>query len=112
MSVRSSRSRVEVLSSCAAVAVMLVVAASATTLNAQAATWPQHSLERPKPPVEVAPPQQLPVAAPAGAIVLFNGGDLSWWQSRDGEAAKWRVVDGAFEVVPRRWRDQDACGFR
>ncbi|MFN0099383.1 MAG: DUF1080 domain-containing protein [Gemmatimonadaceae bacterium] len=94
-----------------ALAVSLVLIASTTALSAQAATWPQHSLERPKPPVEVAPPQRLPVAPPPGAIVLFNGGDLSWWKSGDGDAAKWRVVDGAFEVVPGTGDLRTRVGF-
>ncbi len=64
-------------------------------------TWPQHSMERPKPPVEVAPPQRLPVAPPAGALVLFDGRDLRWWQKQSGadEPAAWRVAGSAMEVV-------------
>ncbi len=61
--------------------------------------WPQHSMERPKPPVEVAPAQRLPVAPPAGAIVLFDGTNLNWWEMGNGEPAAWRLVDGAMEVV-------------
>jgi hypothetical protein len=37
---------------------------------------------------------------PADATVLFNGRNLSHWQSADGSAAKWRVIDGYAEVVP------------
>ncbi len=38
---------------------------------------------------------------PQGAIVLFDGRDLSAWKHRDtGEAAKWKIVDGAMEVTP------------
>jgi hypothetical protein len=38
-------------------------------------------------------------APPSDAIVLFDGRDLSQWQSADGSAAKWSVSDGAFTVV-------------
>jgi hypothetical protein len=42
----------------------------------------------------------LSSAAPAGAIVLFDGRDLSAWQSERGGEPGWRLVDGAVEVVP------------
>jgi hypothetical protein len=61
--------------------------------------WPQHSRERPAPPlVKPAPPAPL-VPAPADAMVLFDGTSLAKWSSVDGSPARWRVVDGAFEVV-------------
>jgi hypothetical protein len=37
---------------------------------------------------------------PSDAIVLFNGQNLSRWQSADTTAAKWKVVDGYAEVTP------------
>lgn len=37
---------------------------------------------------------------PGDAIILFDGTDLSAWRHEDGSAAKWRVGDGWFEVVP------------
>jgi hypothetical protein len=80
-----------------------MAAAPLASAAAQTPTiWPQHSMERPKPPVEVAPKQQLPVAPPRGAIVLFDGHDLSWWQKQEGSDAPagWRVANGAMEVVP------------
>ncbi len=80
-------------------------------LAAQASTWPQHSLERPKPPMQVAPVQMLPVAAPSGAIVLFDGRDLAWWEAADGSAARWRLVDGAMEVVSGAGGIRTRVGF-
>lgn len=38
--------------------------------------------------------------APSDAIVLFDGRDLSAWESEAGGAAPWAVADGAFSVVP------------
>lgn len=37
-------------------------------------------------------------AAPADAIVLFDGKDLSQWVGKDGSAAKWAVKDGMATV--------------
>lgn len=62
--------------------------------------WPQHSRERPLPPV-VNPGPQKPVPPTADAIVLFDGKNLDKWTSGDGVPAKWKVVNGAFEVVPK-----------
>jgi hypothetical protein len=79
------------------VSAALVVAAP---LSAQPSTqWPIHSKERPQPAAISPPPGVLPVQPPAGAIVLFDGTDISKWvQSRDGSPAQWVVRDGYFEV--------------
>jgi hypothetical protein len=45
-------------------------------------------------------PGALPGAAPSDAVSLFNGKDLSAWQQSKGDAAKWKVADGYFEVTP------------
>jgi hypothetical protein len=73
-----------------------------TALAAQAQEWPQHSLERPKPAV-VHPGGAAVVPPPADAVVLFDGHSLAAWRSeRDSVVgpARWRIVDGAMEVVP------------
>ena len=62
-------------------------------------SWPQHSKERPKPPIVTPGKSNLPLPPPADAIVLFDGKDLSKWTSANGAPAKWKVVEGAFEVV-------------
>lgn len=65
-----------------------------------ATNWPIHSNDRPKPVVVDPGPGALPVPAPADAIVLFDGRDLSKWSHGDGTPARWLVSDGYFEVRP------------
>src|SRR5688500_19233530 len=81
-----------VRSVCAALAV-------AAPLSAQPSTeWPIHSKDRPQPAVGSPPPSVLPVKPPAGAIVLFDGTDLSnWLQAREGSPALLVVRIGYFE---------------
>jgi hypothetical protein len=93
------------------VACVAVTAASLAAQGAGATQWPQHSRERPLPPVEVAPAQRLPVPASAGAIVLFDGKSLSGWQRGDGEPVAWRIVDGAMEVVKNTGGIQTRAAF-
>jgi hypothetical protein len=59
--------------------------------------WRVHDKLRPVPPVVVPPAQALPVAPPAGAVVLFDGKDLSRWKSGDKDGA-WKVEHGYAEV--------------
>jgi hypothetical protein len=52
---------------------------------------------------EPVPPKVTPgegTAAPSDAIVLFDGSDLSNWETGYGEPAEWKVDEGAFTVVP------------
>lgn len=85
------------LPACSLLATLLLPMAD---LQAQDQPWPQHSRERPMAPVEAAPPQLLPVKAPAGATVLFDGKDLSKWQRVNGGAARWKLAPyGALEVT-------------
>src|SRR5712672_474035 len=63
-----------------------------------------HDRNRPVPPVidaGTASTQDSPGCAPSDAIVLFAGKDLSHWAQKDGSAAKWKVENGYFEVVPK-----------
>lgn len=81
---------------------IVLTAGASSALQAQQAPlggWPQHSRARPAPPVVTPAPyvQQLP---PRDAVVLFDGSSLDRWMMSDSSTAKWRVVDGAFEVVP------------
>lgn len=88
-----------------------LTAASLAAQGGRTTEWPQHSRERPLPPVEVAPAQRLPVPAPAGALVLFDGKSLSGWQRTDSQPAAWRIVNGAMEVVNGSGDIQTRAGF-
>ena len=66
--------------------------------------WKPHDMNRPVPTVvDPGTPSAEERAGrpPSDATVLFNGRDLSQWQHKDGSAAKWKVGDGYFEVVPK-----------
>jgi hypothetical protein len=61
--------------------------------------WAIHDMNRPQPPVvDPGPPAEQPARPPSDAIVLFDGKDLSQWQSATGQA-KWKVENGYMEVV-------------
>lgn len=92
-------------------ALALVVAAAAPAA-AQKTEWPQHSLERPQPPI-VTPGAGGFVAAPSDAIVLFDGKSLGEWRStqKQDAPATWKLVGGAMEVVPGSGAITTARGF-
>ena len=88
--------------------VMLCVATAALAafaVGAQVQTkWQPHDMNRPAPtPVDPGTPSSEQAAGrpPADAVALFDGKDLSRWAHKDGGAAKWKVGDGYFEVVPK-----------
>jgi hypothetical protein len=83
-----------------ALSLLLLGAVNAQAQPAKLGDWPQHSRQRPVPPV-VNPGPQKPQPAPNDAVSLFDGKSLAKWTSGEGEPAKWKVVDGAFEVVPK-----------
>ncbi|WP_204848214.1 3-keto-disaccharide hydrolase [Rhodopila globiformis] len=62
-----------------------------------------HDGRRPQPAV-ITPgtfsTQDQPGKAPSDAIVLFDGKDLSRWESVKGGGAPWKVIDGHVECVP------------
>ena len=61
----------------------------ALMLMAQASTqqWPQHSMDRPRPPVVDPGPERPAAPAPKDAMVLFDGSNLSQWRAEDSNAA-------------------------
>jgi 3-keto-disaccharide hydrolase len=83
----------------------LIFLASVAACQAQVdPKWQIHDRNRPEPPVitpATASSQDSPGRPPSDAIVLFDGKDLSLWAQKDGSAAKWKVENGYFEVVPK-----------
>src|SRR5206468_6131616 len=73
--------------------------------------WPQHSMDRPRPPVVDPGPERPPAPRPKDAIVLFDGSNLSQWRAEDSSAAKWIVQDGYVEVKPGTGMLVSARGF-
>ena len=66
--------------------------------------WAIHDRNRPQPPVIVpgeASTQDRPGQPPSDATVLFDGKDLSQWESVNGGLAKWNVSQGYFETTPK-----------
>jgi hypothetical protein len=53
-----------------------------------------------QPEPRVIRPGKTSLDAPSDAIILFNGKDLSEWQSMKGTAATWKVKDGYIQVNP------------
>jgi hypothetical protein len=89
-----------------------MIAALALILMAQTPRqWPQHSLERPRPPVVDPGPATAPSRPPSDALVLFDGTNLSQWRSDDGSPATWTVRDGYVEVKPGTGTMSTARGF-
>jgi hypothetical protein len=67
--------------------------------------WKANDRSRPVPPAitpATCSTQQQPGSPPSDATVLFNGKDLSNWESaKGGGPVKWTVREGYFEVAPR-----------
>src|SRR5438105_687343 len=66
--------------------------------------WAVHDPNRPQPkvvtPGTFSTPEQ-PGQPPSDAIVLFDGTDLSKWESaKDGGSPKWLIKDGVMQVAP------------
>lgn len=69
--------------------------------------WKVHDAARPRPRKITPGLPLLNEQPPSDAIVLFDGKDLSKWQTVRGgntQEAQWKVENGYFEVVPRTGR--------
>jgi hypothetical protein len=74
--------------------------------NPQAAqnTWAIHDRNRPQPPVVTPGTASTPEKAglpPSDAVTLFNGKDLSNWESIKGGPAAWTVGKGYFQTAAK-----------
>ena len=85
-------------------AIAMIVMGMAPSASAQGQIgYEVHDGRRPQPTV-ITPgtfsTQDQPGKPPSDAIVLFDGTDLSNWESVKGGDAPWKVVDGAIQNVP------------
>lgn len=67
-------------------------------------TWVQHNRNAPQPTVITpgdASTQDKAGKPPSDAVILFDGKDLSGWESVKGGPAAWKVGKGYFETVPK-----------
>lgn len=95
--------------------VLLAAASMALAEDAPEGGYEVHDSRRPQPAV-VTPgefsTQEKVGSAPSDAVVLFDGKDLSKWENGKGEAAAWKVVDGAMEIAPKTGSIQTKEKFR
>jgi hypothetical protein len=86
-------------------AVAAVAGIAAAAMGGQVDTrWKIHDTSRPRPPIitpGTASTQDQPGQPPSDATVLFDGSDLSKWQTASGQPAPWKVRDGILEVVAK-----------
>ncbi len=84
---------------CLLIPLTTLTASHLSVLGAQSVEgWKAHDMERPRRAAVQPGALSLPAPAPSDAIVLFDGGDLSEWRSRDGGPPTWRLGDGYMET--------------
>lgn len=93
---------VAALSLAVALLTLPTIPGAVSSFAAQAAQeWKLHDRTRPQPPVVMSgecSTQEHAGSPPSDAVVLYNGKDLSNWQSVKGGPAKWKAESGYFEV--------------
>ncbi len=78
---------------------ILAIALPSTSFAQDLGPWPQHSMDRPVPPVVTPAPAATPGAPPSDAVVLFDGQSLTGWETDSAKPAGWKVANGYMEVV-------------
>jgi hypothetical protein len=81
------------------------------TARQEVEKWKIHDPERPMPPVVDPGPAGEPVPSPSDAVILFNGKDLSQWTDSKGQRARWKIENGAIEVVAKTGSIQTKQNF-
>jgi hypothetical protein len=97
-----------------AVAVAAAGIAAAATAGQVDTRWKIHDTARPKPAIitpGTASTQEQAGLPPSDAIVLFDGKDLSKWQTASGQPAPWKVRDDYLEVVAKSGMIQTKDSF-
>ncbi|HET7293581.1 MAG TPA: DUF1080 domain-containing protein [Vicinamibacteria bacterium] len=95
-----------------AAAGLLLVAIACDGSAQEPGDWAIHDEKRPKPRMVDPGPADAVGRAPADAIVLFEGKDLSQWRSqKNGGQASWKVENGYMEVVAGSGGIQTASDF-
>ena len=61
--------------------------------------WRVHDGQRPQPTIVT--PGATSADAPSDAVILFDGTDLSGWQTTSGGQPEWIVENGYMQVTPR-----------
>jgi hypothetical protein len=82
-----------------AIVLLGMVLAAQADRKAEMQKWPVHDTSRPMPPVVDPGPAGPPAPVPSDAVVLFDGTDLSEWETTKGAEPTWRIQDGYMEVV-------------
>ena len=89
--------------------------AAPAVVHAEDQQYEVHDSRRPQPAVVTpgsASTQEQPGKAPSDAVVLFDGKDLSKWESNKGGEAPWKVENGELVVAPRSGNIQTKDKFR
>jgi len=73
--------------------------------------WAVHDPNRPQPAVLDPGPAGPQVVPPPGAVVLFDGRDLSQWTDAKGNPARWKLEQGYMEVAAGTGSIQTKQGF-
>jgi hypothetical protein len=90
---------------------LLVAFGSRSLLAQDISPWLVHDQERPLPAVVTPVRIDRLLEPPSDAEVLFDGSDLSKWQSDDGGPARWIIDDGAMMPAPHSGPVQTKEGF-
>ena len=85
------------LKTCTVIVVAVVMVGAVSTLTQEQGDPTLTEVWEPEPPIVIPNASGGP---PSDAVILFDGSDLSAWQSRSGEAPPWVVSAGVLTVMP------------